>query len=103
MADAILAERANIEGRHGKSYKEHLMDYYGHDKSPEQMAHYLNNSSKFSGVPLDTIIDNPSFTSQTKETLKNKPSEFGSSYEPSEKLIKKLSHAQKQKLIEHWG
>ena len=57
MADAILAERANIEGRHGKSYKEHLMDYYGHDKSPEQMAHYLSNSSKFSGVPLDTIID----------------------------------------------
>lgn len=40
---------------------------------------------------LDTIIDNPSFTSQTKETLKNKPSEFGSSYEPSEKLIKKLA------------
>ena len=42
-------------------------------------------------VFLDTIIDNPSFTSQTKETLKNKPSEFGSTYEPSEKLIKKLA------------
>ena len=40
---------------------------------------------------LDSVIDNPAFTSQTKETLKTKPSEFGSTYEPSEKLIKKLT------------
>jgi DNA topoisomerase-2 len=39
---------------------------------------------------LDTIIDNPTFTSQTKETLKSKPVDFGSTYEPSDKLIKKL-------------
>ena len=39
---------------------------------------------------LDSVIDNPAFTSQTKETLKTKHQEFGSSYEPSEKLIKKL-------------
>ena len=40
---------------------------------------------------LDTVIDNPAFTSQTKETLKSKASDFGSSYEPSDKLIKKLA------------
>ena len=39
---------------------------------------------------LDCVIDNPAFTSQTKETLKTKITEFGSVYEPSEKLIKKL-------------
>ena len=57
MVDSILAERANIEGRHGKTYKEHLEDYYGHDKTPEEMAHYLSSSSKYSGVPLDAVID----------------------------------------------
>jgi hypothetical protein len=57
MVDSILAERANIEGRHGKTYKEHLADYYGHDKTPEEMAHYLSSSSKYSGVPLDAVID----------------------------------------------
>jgi len=40
---------------------------------------------------IDSVIDNPAFTSQTKETLKTKISDFGSIYEPSEKLIKKLS------------
>jgi hypothetical protein len=57
MIDSILAERADIEGRHGKTYKEHLADYYGHDKTPEEMAHYLSSSSKYSGVPLDAVID----------------------------------------------
>jgi len=57
MIDSILAERANIEGRHGKTYKEHLADYYGHDKTPEEMTHYLNSSSKYSGIPLDAVID----------------------------------------------
>jgi DNA topoisomerase-2 len=40
---------------------------------------------------IDSIIENPSFTSQTKETLKTKASEFGSKCELSEKFIKKLS------------
>ena len=40
---------------------------------------------------LDSVIENPAFTSQTKETLKTKSSEFGSIYEPSDKLIKKLA------------
>lgn len=40
---------------------------------------------------LDSVIDNPAFTSQTKETLKTKSTEFGSVFEPSDKLIKKIS------------
>lgn len=40
---------------------------------------------------VDAIIDNPSFTSQTKETLKTKPSEFGSKCELSEKFILRLA------------
>ena len=39
---------------------------------------------------LDSVIDNPAFTSQTKETLKTKASDFGSVFEPSDKLIKKI-------------
>lgn len=39
---------------------------------------------------IDSVINNPAFTSQTKETLKTKSSEFGSVFEPSEKFIKKL-------------
>jgi len=39
---------------------------------------------------IDSIIDNPAFTSQTKETLKTKISDFGTSYEISDKIIKKL-------------
>jgi len=42
-------------------------------------------------VFVDAIIENPSFTSQTKETLKTKPSEFGSKCEVSDKVITKLS------------
>ena len=40
---------------------------------------------------IESVIDNPAFTSQTKETLKTKISDFGSIYEPSDKLIKKLA------------
>ena len=40
---------------------------------------------------IDSIIENPSFTSQTKETLKTKASEFGSKCEISDKFVKKLS------------
>jgi DNA topoisomerase-2 len=40
---------------------------------------------------LDSVIENPAFTSQTKETLKTKISDFGSTFEPSDKLIKRLS------------
>lgn len=40
---------------------------------------------------IDSVIENPSFTSQTKETLKTKVSEFGSKCELSDKFIKKLS------------
>lgn len=40
---------------------------------------------------VDATIVNPSFTSQTKENLKTKPSEFGSKCDVSDKLITKLS------------
>ena len=40
---------------------------------------------------IDCIIENPSFTSQTKETLKTKISEFGSICQVSDKFIKKLA------------
>jgi DNA topoisomerase-2 len=40
---------------------------------------------------VNAIIENPSFTSQTKEQLKTKPSDFGSTFEISEKAIKKLA------------
>jgi DNA topoisomerase-2 len=40
---------------------------------------------------IDSVIENPSFTSQTKETLKTKASDFGSKCEISDKFIKKLS------------
>jgi len=40
---------------------------------------------------LDSVIENPAFTSQTKETLKTKVSDFGSSFEASDKLIKRLA------------
>jgi DNA topoisomerase II len=40
---------------------------------------------------LNTVIENPSFGSQTKENLTSKISDFGSKYEMSETFIKKLS------------
>lgn len=40
---------------------------------------------------VDAVIENPSFTSQTKEELKTKPSEFGSKCEITDKFINKLS------------
>ena len=40
---------------------------------------------------INCTIENPAFTSQTKETLKTKQNEFGSSCELSEKLLKKVN------------
>jgi DNA topoisomerase-2 len=40
---------------------------------------------------VNSIIENPAFTSQTKEQLKTKISDFGSLFELSEKAIKKLA------------
>ena len=40
---------------------------------------------------VNSVIENPSFDSQTKETLTTEPKEFGSKYEPSENFIKKLA------------
>ncbi len=40
---------------------------------------------------VNAIIENPSFDSQTKETLTTEPKEFGSKYDPSENFIKKLA------------
>lgn len=40
---------------------------------------------------IDSIIENPVFTSQTKESLKSKVTEFGSTIDLSDKFIKKLS------------
>ena len=39
---------------------------------------------------INCLIDKPQFSSQTKEELKSKPSNFGSSYNLNEKIIKKL-------------
>jgi len=40
---------------------------------------------------VNAVIENPSFDSQTKETLTTEPKEFGSKYEPAESFIKKLA------------
>jgi len=40
---------------------------------------------------INCTIENPSFTSQTKETLKTKQSEFGSICELSDKFVKKIN------------
>jgi len=40
---------------------------------------------------INCTVENPAFTSQTKETLKTKQNEFGSSCELSEKLLKKIN------------
>lgn len=40
---------------------------------------------------INSVIDNPSFDSQTKETLSTEIKEFGSKYEPSDAFIKKLA------------
>ena len=40
---------------------------------------------------INCTIENPSFTSQTKETLKTKQSEFGSTCELSDKFVKKIN------------
>jgi DNA topoisomerase-2 len=40
---------------------------------------------------VNAVIENPSFDSQTKETLTTEPKEFGSKYEPTESFIKKLA------------
>jgi DNA topoisomerase-2 len=42
------------------------------------------------GVFIVSLIENPSFTSQTKETLTTKSSAFGSSYKLSEETLKKV-------------
>jgi DNA topoisomerase-2 len=40
---------------------------------------------------INAIIENPAFSSQTKDTLTTKPENFGSKYEPSPGFLKKLS------------
>ena len=40
---------------------------------------------------ITSIIENPSFDSQTKETLTTEPKEFGSKYEVNENFIKRLA------------
>jgi len=40
---------------------------------------------------INCTIENPAFTSQTKETLKTKQNEFGSTCELSEKILKKIN------------
>ncbi len=40
---------------------------------------------------INSVIENPSFDSQTKETLTTEPKEFGSKYEVNETFIKKLA------------
>lgn len=40
---------------------------------------------------INSVIINPSFSSQTKDTLTTKVNKFGSKYEPSDTLIKKIA------------
>lgn len=44
-------------------------------------------------VFVNSVIENPAFTSQTKEQLKTKPNDFGSTFELSEKAIKKIANS----------
>lgn len=39
---------------------------------------------------VNSLIENPAFDSQTKETLTTKPSQFGSTFNFSEKAIKEI-------------
>lgn len=39
---------------------------------------------------MNTLIENPAFDSQTKETLTTKPSGFGSTCELTEKFLKEI-------------
>ena len=47
---------------------------------------------------MNCLIENPSFDSQTKETLTLEPGEFGSECELSDKFLKKIA---KSGVIEH--
>ena len=47
---------------------------------------------------INSIIINPAFSSQTKDTLTTKEAKFGSTYEPSEIFIKKIA---KSGILEH--
>jgi DNA topoisomerase-2 len=47
---------------------------------------------------LNALIENPSFDSQTKETLTTKATNFGSKYELSEKFLKDIV---KSGIVEH--
>ena len=40
---------------------------------------------------INCTIENPAFTSQTKETLKTKQNEFGSTCKLSDKILKKIN------------
>jgi len=40
---------------------------------------------------INSMIENPAFSSQTKDTLTTKVNKFGSSYEPQDNFIKKIS------------
>ena len=49
--------------------------------------------ARVSGWDLNVseIIENPAFSSQTKDTLTTKVAKFGSSYKPTDVFIKKIS------------
>jgi DNA topoisomerase-2 len=40
---------------------------------------------------INCLVDNPAFSSQTKDTLTTKTNKFGSSYEPSDAFMKKIA------------
>ena len=52
-----------------------------------------NMAKQFLWVFVDSLIENPAFDSQTKETLTTKPAEFGSTCELPESFLKKIKSA----------
>ena len=88
----------NICTYHGGSHVDYIIDQiinYMQKQIEKKNKDAINKIKSHSikdhfMVFVNCTIENPAFTSQTKETLKTKQSEFGSSCELSEKFLKKI-------------
>ena len=88
----------NICTYHGGSHVDYIIDQiinYMQKQIEKKNKDAINKIKSHSikdhfMVFVNCTIENPAFTSQTKETLKTKQNEFGSSCELSEKFLKKI-------------
>ena len=88
----------NICTYHGGSHVDYIIDQiinYMQKQIEKKNKDAINKIKSHSikdhfMVFVNCTIENPAFTSQTKETLKTKQNEFGSSCELSEKFLKKM-------------